>query len=250
VSRAQVEVDGARAELIRTESQVRIARGDLNAVMGLPAEAPLDVDAGSIAGPSDEPLDVGALIEQAVRVRPEIKAAQSAITAARQHVEAAKGAYGPRVYADGSWGWRADSASLDDEAWFAGVTVELTVFEGFSRRHALKMSEAVAARAEAILDQVRLAVRREVWTACARIQETRELVRATVTQVRDAEESVRLMAARYRAGAVTVTGLLDAQTALTAAQARHVQARWGYRAAQAALRRATGAAAWDNSSGN
>ena len=41
-------------------------------------------------------------------------------------------------------------------------------------------------------------------------------------------------------GAVTVTDLLDAQTAATAAAARHVQARWNYQLAQSALQRATG----------
>jgi len=48
------------------------------------------------------------------------------------------------------------------------------------------------------------------------------------------------MSARYKVGAVTVTDLLDAQTALTAAEVQHVQARWGCQHALATLRRATG----------
>lgn len=240
VLRAQVEVDNARAELIRTESLIRIAKGDLNEAMGLPAEAPIEIDASDAAPSSEKGADVTALLRQAIQTRPEIQSAQSAVAAAQQQVEAARRTFGPKVYADGNYGWRDDSASLNDEAWFAGVTVEVTAFEGFSRQHQLNQARAEAAKAEAALERVKLAVRKEVWTACARVEEAAEMVRATATQVRDAEESLRLMAARYKAGAVSVTDLLDAQTALTAAQARHVQARWSCRQAQSAVSRATG----------
>jgi len=240
VLRAQVEVDNAKADVIRTESLVRIARGDLNAVMGQPADTPVDIDAGDAALSTGKDRDVSSLLEQALLERPEVKSAQSAVAAARQQVEAAKGAFGPKVYADGSYGWRDDAASLDDETWFAGVTFEFTAFEGFSRQHQLNRARAEKAKAEASLERVKLAVRKEVWTACARIDESTELVRATTTQVGDAEESLRLMSVRYKAGAVSVTALLDAQTALTASQARHVQARWNCRQAQSALSRATG----------
>lgn len=240
VLRAQVEVDNAKAELIRNESLVRIARGDLNAVMGMPADAPIETDASEPDQSAEHDTNVTALLDQAIHMRPEVKSAQGAVAAAQQQVEAAKGAFGPKVYADGSYGWRDDSASLGDEAWFVGVSVELTVFEGFSRQHKVNSARAEAAKAEAALERIKLIVRKEVWTACARVQEAEELVRATTTQVRDAEESLRLMSARYKVGAVTVTDLLGAQTALTVAQARHVQARWGSRQARSALARATG----------
>lgn len=240
VLRTQVEADNAKAELIRTESLIRITKGDLNAVMGLPAEMPFDIDIGQAALSCAADMNITNLLEQASRTRPEIAAAQSAVAAAHQQVRATKGAFGPKIYADGSYGRRDDSASMEDPAWFAGISVELTVFEGFSTQHKLARTRAEVVKAEAGLDRVRLIVRKEVWAACARVQEARELVQATTTQVRDAEESLRLMEARYKFGAVTVTDLLDTQTALTAAEARHVQAHWGYRQAQSALRRATG----------
>jgi len=185
-------------------------------------------------------MNIANLLEQAIRTRPEVKAAQSAVATAQHQVQAAKGSFGPKVYADGSYGRRDDSSSLEDEAWFAGISVELTVFEGFSTQHKVARTRAAVAKAEAGLDRVRLVVRKEVWAACARVQEARELVKATTTQVHDAEESLRLMSARYTAGAGTITDLLDVQTALTAAEARHVQARWSCQQAQSSLRRATG----------
>lgn len=240
VLRAQVAVDNAMADLIRARTAARVAAGDLNAVMGLPAETPLAIDpAGEPPGPAAQPDSVP-LADRALEARPEVRAARSALEAASRQVQAAEAAFGPRVYADANYGWRDDSSSLSDEAWAAGLTVELTAFEGFSCRSRLARARAEAARARADLDESVLAVRREVWEACARTREAEELLSATETQVRDGEESLRLTAARYDLGAATVTDLLDAQTALTAAHGRRVQARWGCRLARSALQRATG----------
>jgi outer membrane protein TolC len=240
VLRAQVEVDNAKAELIRTESLIRIAKGDLNTVMGLSAETPFEIDVSDAAQAADVEMSFSALLEKAVKSRPEIKAAQSAVTIAQQQVQVAKGAFGPKVYADGSYGWRDDSASLGDEVWSAGITVEVAAFEGFSNQHKLARTRAELTQAETALEQVHLAIHKDVWAAYARVREAQELVLATRTQVRDAEENMRLMAARYKAGAVTVTDLLDAQTALTTAEARQVQSHWGCQLARSALLRATG----------
>lgn len=240
VLRTQVEADNARAELIRTDNLIRMAQGNLNVAMGLPAEQPLEIVPEETHPPSDEEWALPELLEQAHETRPEVAAAQSAVEVAQHQVRAAKGAMGPKVYADANYGWRDDSSALQDEAWFAGVSVELTVFEGFSKRHGLAKARAAVAKAAAALEQVQLAVRQDVWAAFARMQTEGELVQATRTQVRDAEESLRLMSSRYQVGAVTVTDLLDAQVAATAAAARHVQARWNYQLAQSALRRATG----------
>lgn len=240
VLRTQVEADNAKAELIRIENLIRMAQGDLNVVMGFSAEQPIEIDAGEILPPSGAEPDLAELLEQALEARPEVTAAQSAVEAAHSQIQAAKGAFGPKVYADANYGWRDDSPSLQDEAWFVGVAVELTIFEGLSKRHGLAKARAASAKASAALEQVRLAVRQEVWAAVAQVQTESELVQATTTQVRDAEESLRLMSSRYKVGAATVTDLLDAQTADTAAAARHVQARWNYQLAQAALQRATG----------
>ena len=240
VLRAHVEVDNAQSELIRAMALIDTARGDLNVALGLPAEQPVEIVAEDDMVSCSNGVDVAELATLALAVRPEIKAMQRRIEGARHQIRAAQAAFRPKVYAEGGYGWRDDSASLDDEAWSVGVTVELTAFDGFARRRTLARVRAEAAREEARLQQIALAIRRDVWSAHARVREAAALVSATAAQAQHANESVRLMAARYKVGAVTVTDLLDAQTALTAAEVRHVQARWSCRLAQSALKHATG----------
>ncbi len=240
VLRAQVELDNAKAELIRARTLIHTAKGNLNIAMGLPAELPVDIAEDVDSVTCTNAMDVAAFVQQALEIRPEVKALQSTVEGARHQVQAAKASFLPKVYAEASYGWRDDNSSLDDEAWSIGAMIEFTAFEGFFKRHSLARARAEAARSEAMLERVQLAVRRDVWTAFARVQESEELVHAAATQAQHAEESLRLMSARYKVGAATVTDLLDAQTALTAAQVQHVQARWGCQHAQATLRRAIG----------
>ena len=240
VLRARVEVDKAKSELIQATAQIDTARGSLNVALGLPAEQPIDIVVEEDAVSCSNDLDISKLMTLAQATRPEIKAMERMIESAQHQVRVAQSAYRPKVYAEGNYGWRDDSASLNDEAWSVGVAVELTAFDGFSRRRKVARARAEAAKAEAMLERVMLDVRQEVWTASAQVREATALVDATATQAEHAAESVRLMSARYKVGAVSVTDLLDAQTAQTGAEVRHVQARWRCRLAQSALEHATG----------
>ena len=91
-----------------------------------------------------------------------------------------------------------------------------------------------------MLEKAELEVRREVWSALAGVRGARELVNAAATQLADAKESMRRMSERYKVGAATMTDLLDAQSALTSAEALDVQSRWNSRLADAVLMRALG----------
>ncbi len=241
VLRARVEVDKANSELIQATAQIDTARGNLNVALGLPAEQPIDIVVEKDAAtPCSSDLEITKLVTLALATRPEIKAMERMIESAQHQVRGAQSAYRPKVYAEGNYGWRDDSASLNDEAWSVGVAVELTAFDGFSRRRKVARAQAEAAKAEAMLERVMLDVRQEVWAARAQVREAAALVDATATQAQHAAESVRLMSARYKVGAVSVTDLLDAQTAQTGAEVRNVQARWRCRMAQSALAHATG----------
>lgn len=240
VLRARVEVDNAKAELIRAQSSIYIAAGALNMAMGLPAEQPIAINARATQGVDTNETPITEWIELALEHRPEIKAMQSTVEATQYQMEGARAAFGPKIYAEGSYGWRDDDSSLNDEAWSIGVAVELSLFEGYSKRHQLNRARAETAKADAVLERIKQGVRKDVWNAYAQVQEASELIHATSTQAQHAEESLRLMAARYKVGSAPLTDLLDAQTALTAAEVRHVQARWGTQQAQATLRRATG----------
>jgi outer membrane protein len=240
VVRAQVDVADAKLALERAVSVVRIAKGDLNTAMGLPAEIPVEIDGKprDVAAPAA--IQIGEAFDLAIRERPEIKVARKRIEAATKGVDAARSAYGPKVRAEGSYGWRDEEFLPHDKDWVAGISIELPLFTGFSRKHRLGRTKAELSREEAGLQALTLAVRRDVWAAYSRLQESFERIRAAEPLVRDAQESVRLAKERYEAGAGTITDLLDSEAELARADAIRVEAAWDYQTARSIFQRAMG----------
>ncbi|RPH88736.1 MAG: TolC family protein [Desulfobacteraceae bacterium] len=240
VLRAQVEVSNAQLALVRAENLIRLARGNLNLSLGRPAEAPVAVASASQTLIRPEQMDLYLSMEQAAQSRPEIKAALKKIEVSQGNIQAAWSAYGPRLRAEGSYGWRDSDFLPQDEDWAVGVTLEWPLFTGFARKHRLARAKADLSKEEAEAERLKLAVRQEVWNAFSRVTEMYQTLETTQTLVQDALESHRLSRERYEAGAGTITELLDAQTALARAQATRVEAEWDYRISLAQFKRAAG----------
>ncbi|MBI4765398.1 MAG: TolC family protein [Deltaproteobacteria bacterium] len=240
VLRVQVETANAELALVRAEHLVRISRGGLNTLMGLPAERPLSLAVKEVETTAPDFPDHSRALDQALHNRPEIKAALKRIEALKGGVEAAKSAFGPKVRAEGSYGRRDTIFFPQDDEWLAGISIEWPLFTGFFREHRLSRAKSEVSREEAEVRQLLLKVRQEVWTATSRIKETYEAVQTTKVAVIHAQESMRMAKERYEAGAGTVTDLLDSQTALARAQANQVEAEWDYHTAQAFFKRSIG----------
>jgi outer membrane protein TolC len=208
--------------------------------MGLPVETVLELEPGIKEVVSTEKIDLGQAMEEAEENRPEVRAVLQRIKAFQGTVALAKSAFGPKLRAEGSYGWRDSEFWPQDEDWAVGLTIEWPLFTGFYRKHRLDRVKAELSKEEAEAKHLTQRVRQEVWTAHSRFQEAYEATRATLPLVRDAEESLRLARERYEVGAGTVTDMLDAQTALARAQASQVEADWEYFTARAQFQRAVG----------
>jgi TolC family type I secretion outer membrane protein len=240
VLRVRAEVASARLQVIDTRSRVRMAAGQLNTSMGRPAELPL-----AIAPPAPDlstaiVTDIDSAVRQAVASRPELKAEQLRVAAARAGVEGARAARAPKLRADGSFGVNDTAFLPETNVWQVGLSVDLPVFDAGSRTHALARSKAELTREQASFETRVLQVRQEVWAAVTELERSRDSIAANETNVQASEESLRVVRERYQSGAAVITDLLDTQTALASAEASLAQARWTYLAACAAYERAVG----------
>lgn len=240
VLRAQVEVADKKLALVRAESLVRIGRGSLNTSMGLPVELPIKIEAHpeDITSPAD--INLNNAFDMAVRNRHELKAALQRIATAHHAVDLVKSEFGPKVRAEGRYGWRDEDFAPEDKDWLAGIFFDWPLFTGFSSVHKLDRRKAELRKEEAETERLVQNVRQEVWSTYSKLQETYEAVFAAEALVKDAEESMRSTQKRYEVGAGTITDLVDAQTALARAEATHVQAQWDYHIGRAEFRRSIG----------
>jgi outer membrane protein TolC len=248
VLRVQVETANSELTLVRAETLVRISKGNLNTIMGLPAEWPVLIAAKGEAIRSPDRINLNQAFEQAIQTRPEIKAALKRIEVSKGGVDLVKSSFGPKLRAEGMYGRRDTEPLPRDDEWLAGISLEWPLFTGFYRQHQLGLAKAEVSKAEAEVKQLLLKVRQEVWTAYSRLKEAYEAVQATKALVEDAQESMRLAKERYEVGAGTVTDLLDAQTALTRALGTQVESEWDYHTAKAGFQRSVGSILEENGS--
>ncbi len=239
VLRLEAEVAAARLQVISAQSQVRVAGGRLNTTMGRAAETPVAIAPPAVVPPPARE-DLGAAVEHALARRPELQSAAKRVAAAQAGVQGARAARAAKVRADAAYGWNDSAWTPETREWQAGVSVELPVFDGGTRQSRISRTRAELAREEALLENRRLQVRQEVWTALTEVERTWGSIAANEASVKASAESLRVTQERYENGAAVVTDLLDTQTALTRAEAGLAAARWDYLTARAAYDRATG----------
>lgn len=240
VLRAETEMADAELNRVRAKNAVEVARGTLATAMGLPVTAGLKI-ADLPESPREQQLaDMQGLLEEAARSRPELKTALAQIRTQEAAVRLAESRYWPAMALDGGLGWVGRSFPPDADQWTAGVALDLPLFTGFDRTYQLHGSQADLDRSLAARQIVLQGVELEVWTAYWQTVEAGQAIEAAERFIASAEESARVAEGEYKHGTGSIIGLIDAQTARTAAKDRLIQARLDWRTATARFERAVG----------
>jgi outer membrane protein len=240
VVRVKVEVANNRLALVRARGLIRITEGTLNAAMGLPVEIPIELEIESRPVPELDRVILTEKLNEAMHLRPELKAALHRVAMAQSKITSAKSSFGPKVYAESRYGREDTSFFPEDKSWMAGLYVQVPIFDGRLRSSKVSQAEAELAQEQEYVRHLLLKVQEEVWTAHARLTEACEAVTATEAVVKDARESMRLITERYKEGFATTNDLLDSQADLVLAEGLAARAHWDSRIAQAVFRRVVG----------
>ena len=237
---AQVQLAQAEEDLLRAQNAVELAHAALNVAMGVPEDAPTSIRASF----SEASFVAGSLEERqakALAVRPDYAQAQLGRQQAVNGMRMARAEFLPKVNLFSSW--EADNqtfATRGGNNWVAGASLNFNLFDGGEKIARLKESKARELQASALESQMASAVRlqvREAYLNLATAQKRLEVVKDAASQ---AAESLRITQNRYEEGLVTITDLLRAETAKTAAEKNALNAAFDYRLSYAALELATG----------
>jgi outer membrane protein len=184
---------------------------------------------------------VDTLIARAVGSRPDLAAAQADFEASRDQISAARASRLPSLVLNGT-GAQTYTTTLPQGGNSYAVTLSLRIpiFAGFSRIHnerrAIALSDAAAARADALGKQVVF----EVFRSYYALQTATRRVRTSEDLIASARQSNEVALGRYRAGVGSVLDLLAAQSALADARAQQVLARLEWNTSLAQLAHDTG----------
>lgn len=240
VLKAQTEKADADLRLVQAENAVRIARGRLANAMGLHVSESFEIVDLSEDVHRLELADIESLLDDAARNRPELQAALAQIEAQRAGVKAAESRFWPAVSAIWDFGWEGRSFFPGQEQWNVGVGLDIPLFTGFDRTYQVHRAKADLAKAVADRQKLLRDEQLEVWTAYSRIIESSQAIDAAIKYVASAEESARVAEGEYKNGTGSIIGLIDAQTARTAARTRLIQTNLDWHMSMARFERAVG----------
>jgi outer membrane protein TolC len=211
----RAEIDRARAEqdVRRARNSYESARIGLATILDRPADF-------EVADPPEPALHVdGARLEaQALRDRPEVRAARRSLDASHAAHRAQLGKYFPDLAAFGRY-QNADVAGLTgQEAWAVGLSLQWRLLDGGFREAELREASARVDEAEASLASTEAKARAEVRQALLDLESARANA-AKAREQRDlAAENQRLVDVSYRAGAATAVEQADATAQLRNAE--------------------------------
>jgi outer membrane protein TolC len=236
VAQAQLAADTAQAHVQVTRTQLAVA-------FGLPVTTPYDVVARW------EDVDVGevtekvqSLVDEALRRRPDLQAAQAIVRAARADVRSARGAMLPSLGLSASSGYNwSNRTQLDGRSYTLSLGLSMPVFDGLAYQFGVARAQANVQYEVATAELLQQSVASQVVTAYYQVQSAAQQVRTTDELFASATAAMEVAQARYRAGVGSIIELLTAQAALATARAQRAGSRWTWAQQLAGLAYAAGA---------
>lgn len=239
VSFAEVAESQAELDLYQTENVATEAQAFLAAALGLDQTQSFSL----LDEPMPDPLDPNPdpYIQSALRKRPELRALQNTLDAARHFADAEGRLKWPTVsLLAAAGGVPAGDRRLPDSYSAAGVNVNIPILNGglFSARH--REAEERADAIESDVQTLSLQVAREVRVAWLEANTAAKRLAVAARLVTQANVALHLAQTRYEAGLGSIVELSQAQLNQTAAEIQNATARYDYLNRRALLSYAMG----------
>lgn len=238
--RAQVDVANFRAELIRQENNLVLAKTTLLRTLGTATDATINL----VDTLEHKPVEVSmeSAIATAYHNRPDIMMAELHIRLQREQARVVRGSYLPEVDLTLAAGTvhKPDNGRGWDDMNKVGVQFNWPVFDGLGREGALIVERARLRQREIELADVEEDVFLDVQQALLNLKNADEYVVSQELNLEHAQEGLRLTMTGYREGVNTEVEIADARSALTEARGNYYRALYDHCMSRLALEHATG----------
>lgn len=207
VLNVQTTVSTLRAEVEQLQGQLRTAREAFAFLSGLPALTSLN-DSEALparAQPIDEYLGK-------LEFRPDVKAAQQRLTAARENISVARGAYYPSVDLNGNY-YLERTGNQRDVNWDVQIALNVPLYAGGSIQSGVREAASQRAQAELNLSEVNRRAEQEIRSLYQSVIFDRSQLDALEKATETARRNYDIQSREYRLGLVTNLDVLQALTA-------------------------------------
>jgi len=241
---AVVQVGNAEIAILTSQQQGRTASLALSKLVGTSELVTANI--GDTTDFRVSAIDSAALMRMALE-SPVVKQFETQLVADAAARKSARASYLPtisaglgfsgngtkNIYGLGGTNPYAYSRSLN-------ISASYDIFNRFTRENGVVNAQIAYENTQAQLRDNRFAAQQTILTQLGVIRNAEAQMRVYQLNVAASEEALRLIQARYQAGAATILEVLQAQTSLNNARNQLVGARFTYRNARAAIEQAIG----------
>ena len=234
VLNARAETAQALFDVESADGEEKVARVTLTEAVGADPSPNIVIDSQRSAPlPERLTMSIEALIDRAMKDRPELMAQALRIRSAEAGIRAAKAEYKPQIVLSGSAAqtsvWpAADYGQLgpaSEPTWSAALGIRWRIFDGCARKNELLIAESKRREAEDEYTATRDQTTREVWTAYIAFRTALRKHDAAVALLESANESYSASLDAYKYGVKNLVDVLTAEKQLAQARLSSVSAR-------------------------
>jgi len=238
---AKTLLDQGQIQLIQANLALVTAAVTLTQEMGVDPRTPINV----VSPTEDDSTlpDSNALVDQALKQRPEILSAEATLKAAGYGVSVARKTDAPSISFSAGVATGGTNDPFTSQASFVTLSLSWTLIDGGLMRGAVKTAEAQKSSAAANLLLTSQSIVSDVSKAYIGVKAATQQIPVAKAEVANAQEGVRLAEGSYRAGVATFQAIITAQANLVTAQTDQVNAIASLAIARATLDHAIGNAA-------
>lgn len=250
----KVKVNEAGVTLIQVNNGIELSRMNLCRICGLDMDEPIDVEDNmdnktSIAD-FDDNVDMSNqsadyMVQQAEGNRKELQALELQNKIYDEKIKLARAEYLPKVALLG--GYLASNPSVFNSferkmkgMWNVGITLNVPILTWGDRSYKVKAAKAEACMHRYETEEVKEKIELQVNQCRQKLQESQERYQTTLRSVDEAEENLRYANHGMKEGVITLSNVMEAQTAWLKAKSEWVNAQVDVRLANLYLKKAIG----------
>ena len=250
----KVKVNEAGVTLIQVNNGIELSRMNLCRICGLDMNEPVEVEdaideknqnaniMGQVDMFSSKSDD---LVQQAESNRKELQALGLQNRIYDEKIKLARAEYLPKVALMG--GYLASNPSVFNSferkmkgMWNVGITLNVPILTWGDRSYKVKSAKAEALMHRYETEEVKEKIELQVNQCRQKLQESMERYQTTLRSVDEAEENLRYANLGMKEGVITLSNVMEAQTAWLKAKSEWVNAQVDVRLANLYLRKAVG----------
>ena len=250
----KVKVNEAGVTLIQVNNGIELSRMNLCRICGLDMNEPVEVEDAIDENSNNAHLmgqvDMAAaksdnLVKQAESSRKELQALGLQNKIYDEKIKLARAEYLPKVALMG--GYLASNPSVFNSferklkgMWNVGITLNVPILTWGDRSYKVKGAKAEALMHRYETEEVKEKIELQVNQCRQKLQESMERYQTTLRSVDEAEENLRYANLGMKEGVITLSNVMEAQTAWLKAKSEWVNAQGDVRLANLYLRKAVG----------